>query len=102
MKKRFTEEQIIGILKMHENETPIKEIFVSTISVIRLSIDGNPNTVEISNVRWSLDFVSDTLVNGRKFCALKVIDKATWECLALEMDKSRGTWDKSSQCTEAI
>ncbi len=49
---------------------------------------GKPNTVEIPNVRWSFDFVSDTLTNGRKFRILTVIDEATRECLALETDTS--------------
>ena len=49
---------------------------------------GKPNTVETPNVRWSFDFVSDTLAIGRKFRVLTVIDEATRECLALEMDTS--------------
>ncbi len=33
--------------------------------------------------------MSDTIANGRKFRVLTVIDEATRECLALEMDTSR-------------
>ena len=47
---------------------------------------GKPNTVEIPNLRWSFDFVSDTLTNGRKFRVLTVIYEATCECLVLETD----------------
>lgn len=38
--------------------------------------------------RWSLDFVSDSLVCGRRFRMLCVIDDYTRECLALVADTS--------------
>ena len=34
------------------------------------------------NQRWSLDFVSDTLTDGRRFRMLAVVDDYTRECLA--------------------
>ena len=40
------------------------------------------------NQRWSLDFVSDSLVCGRRFRMLCVIDDYTRECLALVADRS--------------
>ena len=40
------------------------------------------------NRRWSLDFVSDTLADGRRFLVLVVIDDLTRECLALVADTS--------------
>jgi len=40
------------------------------------------------NQRWSLDFVSDTLVDGRRFRILCVIDDFSRECLALVADTS--------------
>jgi putative transposase len=40
------------------------------------------------NQRWSLDFVSDTLSDGRRFRILCVVDDATRECLALVADTS--------------
>ena len=40
------------------------------------------------NQRWSLDFVSDTLVNGRRFRILCVIDDFSRECLATVVDNS--------------
>ena len=40
------------------------------------------------NQRWSLDFVSDTLVCGRRFRMLAVVDDFTRECLALVADTS--------------
>ena len=40
------------------------------------------------NQRWSLDFVSDQLTDGRRFRILTVIDNCTRECLALVADTS--------------
>lgn len=41
-----------------------------------------------SNQRWSLDFVSDTLTDGRRFRILAVVDDFTRECLCLVVDTS--------------
>ena len=40
------------------------------------------------NERWSLDFVSDTVCDGRRFRILCVVDDHTRECLALVADTS--------------
>jgi putative transposase len=40
------------------------------------------------NERWSLDFVHDTLRNGRRIRTLNVVDDFTRECLAIEVDTS--------------
>jgi putative transposase len=40
------------------------------------------------NQRWSLDFVSDQLTDGRRFRILTVVDDCTRECLALVADTS--------------
>ncbi len=40
------------------------------------------------NERWSLDFVSDSLANGRRFRTLNVVDDFTRECLCVEADFS--------------
>ena len=40
------------------------------------------------NDRWSLDFVSDQLTDGRRFRMLAVVDDCTRECLALIADTS--------------
>ena len=40
------------------------------------------------NQRWSLDFVSDQLTNGRRFRILAVVDDFTRECLCLVADTS--------------
>lgn len=41
-----------------------------------------------ANQRWSLDFVSDQMTDGRRFRILTVIDNCTRERLALEADTS--------------
>lgn len=41
-----------------------------------------------ANVRWSMDFVSDTTSRGQKFKVLAIIDEVTRECLAVEVDTS--------------
>ena len=40
------------------------------------------------NERWSMDFVSDALCDGRKFRALTIIDEFTRESPAIEVDTS--------------
>ena len=40
------------------------------------------------NQRWSLDFIADQLVDGRRFRVLVVVDDFTRECLALVVDTS--------------
>jgi putative transposase len=42
------------------------------------------------NERWSLDFVSDQLTDGRRFRILIIVDDCTRECLALVADTSLG------------
>jgi putative transposase len=43
---------------------------------------------EATNQRWSLDFVSDTLTDARRFRALCVVDDFSRECLGLVADTS--------------
>jgi putative transposase len=40
------------------------------------------------NQRWSLDFVSDALIDGRRIRVLAVVDDFTRECLGLVVDTS--------------
>ena len=42
----------------------------------------------LPNQRWSLDFVSDQLTDGRRFRILTVVDDCSRECLALIADTS--------------
>ena len=45
-------------------------------------------TVTAPNERWSMDFVHDTLANGRNVRLLTVIDDFTAESIAIEIDSS--------------
>jgi putative transposase len=40
------------------------------------------------NQRWSMDFVSDSLANGRRFRTLNIVDDFSRECVAIEVDTS--------------
>lgn len=40
------------------------------------------------NERWSMDFVQDSLIDGRRFRVLTVVDVFTRECLAAHADSS--------------
>jgi putative transposase len=40
------------------------------------------------NERWSMDFISDALSEGRKFRSLNIVDDFSRECLAAEVDTS--------------
>jgi transposase InsO family protein len=42
----------------------------------------------LPNQRWSLDFVHDQLVTGRRFQVLNIVDDVTRECLAAVPDTS--------------
>lgn len=43
---------------------------------------------QAANQRWSLDFVSDQMTDGRRFRILAVVDDCTRECLGLVPDTS--------------
>lgn len=42
------------------------------------------------NERWSMDFVTDSIVTGRRFRALVIIDDYSRECPVIEVDTSLG------------
>ena len=42
------------------------------------------------NKRWSMDFVTDNIVTGRRFRALTIVDDYSRECPAIEVDTSLG------------
>ncbi len=49
----------------------------------------------LPNQRWSLDFVHDQLVAGRRFRVLNIVDDVTRECLRAVVDTSisaGGSW----------
>jgi len=45
---------------------------------------------ERPNQKWSMDFVTDSIVNGRRFRALAIVDDYSRECPAIEVDTSMG------------
>jgi putative transposase len=48
-----------------------------------------PRVVPIrADIQWSMDFMRDTLASGRVFRTLNIVDDATRECLAIEVDTS--------------
>jgi putative transposase len=42
------------------------------------------------NQRWSMDFVTDSVVTGRRFRALAIVDDYSRECPVIEVDSSLG------------
>ncbi len=55
---------------------------------LRASRPLPPVTLTRPNERWSMDFVHDSLTDGRRLRTLNVIDAFTRECLAIEVDTS--------------
>lgn len=45
---------------------------------------------ERPNERWSMDFVTDSIVTGRRFRALVIVDDYSRECPVIEVDTSLG------------
>jgi len=45
---------------------------------------------EKPNEKWSMDFITDSIVTGRRFRALAIIDQYSRECPAIEVDTSLG------------
>jgi len=41
-----------------------------------------------ANISWSMDFVADGLIGGRRLRCLTIVDDCTRECLAIEVDTS--------------
>lgn len=47
-------------------------------------------TPERPNERWSMDFVTDSVITGRRFRALVIVDDYSRECPVIEVDTSLG------------
>ena len=43
-----------------------------------------------TNERWSMDFVTDNIITGRRFRALAIVDDYSRECPVIEVDTSLG------------
>jgi putative transposase len=65
-------------------------------------VRGNAiSTVSRPNERWSIDFMHDSLGNGRTYRTMNIVDDFTSECLALEPAFSFGSHDVT-RCFEEI
>lgn len=66
----------------------------------RKRIAGVERTVRVlatrANQSWSMDFVSDGFVDGRRLRCLNIVDDFTKECLAIEVDTSLPGWRVAS------
>ena len=52
-------------------------------------VERQPKVIALApNVSWSMDFVSDGFVDGRRLRCLNIVDDFTKECLAIEVDTS--------------
>jgi putative transposase len=47
-----------------------------------------PTTPTRTNERWSMDFTSDQLADGRRFRTFNVVDDCSRECLAIRVERS--------------
>ena len=56
----------------------------------RVAILSREAPVSVARPReaWAMDFMQDVLVDGRRFRTLNILDLATRECLAIEVDTS--------------
>src|SRR5919198_854666 len=103
MKKRFTEAQIIGFLKEAEAGVPVKELCrkhgfsdaafygwrtkfggmqVSEAKRRRKLVMADRQVLQAPsapNQIWSIDFIMDTLANGRRIKCLTIVDDFTRE-----------------------
>ena len=52
-------------------------------------VERQPKVIALApNISWSMDFVSDGFVDGRRIRCLNIVDDFTKECLAIEVDTS--------------
>jgi putative transposase len=55
----------------------------------RVAVERVPRSTPITvNIRWSMDFVSDALADGRKIRALSIVDDFSRECPVIAVDRS--------------
>src|SRR5687768_16358422 len=81
-RSKFSEEQVIGVLR--------ERLTVRRRGGRKRALGTRaPMAVpQSSNQRWSLDFVSDALIDSRRFRILAVVDDFSRECLARVVDIS--------------
>ena len=55
----------------------------------RVAVERVPRSTPLTvNIRWSMDFVSDALADGRKIRALSIVDDFSRECPVIAVDRS--------------
>ena len=54
------------------------------------------------NLAWSMDFVSDQLVNGHRYRALTIVDEFTREALAIRVGQRLRAEDVVATCTRLV
>ena len=55
----------------------------------RVAVERVPRSMPVGvNIRWSMDFVSDAMADGRKFRAFSVVDDFSRECPVIAVDRS--------------
>lgn len=81
-RKRYTEEQIIAVLK--KAETGILREHLKRASGLRIQ---SPRAERL-NQRWSMDFIHESPWTGHKFRALTIVDDYSKECPLIEVDSS--------------
>ena len=55
----------------------------------RVAVERVPRSMPVGvNIRWSTDFVSDAMADGRKFRACSVVDDFSRECPVIAVDRS--------------
>lgn len=72
--------RVYRALALHLQRKPKKRLPARTVQVLAVP--------ECANQTWSLDFMSDSLANGRAFRTLNVIDDFNREALWIEIDHS--------------
>ena len=99
LRRRFGYRRLLILLRREGEEINHKRLFrlyrEERLSVRRrggrkraLGTRAPMTLPQAPNQRWSLDFVSDVLADGRRFRVLVIVDDFTRECLALVADTS--------------
>ncbi len=99
LRRRFGYRRLLILLRREGQEINHKKLFrlyrEERLSVRRrggrkraLGTRAPMTLPQAPNQRWSLDFVSDVLADGRRFRVLVIVDDFTRECLALVADTS--------------
>jgi putative transposase len=99
LRRRFGYRRLLILLRREGKEINHKKLFrlyrEERLSVRRrggrkraLGTRAPMTLPQAPNQRWSLDFVSDVLADGRRFRVLVIVDDFTRECLALVADTS--------------